>query len=397
MNEPQTQPSVPNAPPKRKLMSDGIVIFFGAGASRCEGYPLMGTFLDDLKASFPLGNDPPDQRRRKAFETLLTFRSELASAKDYVQTDFDNIESLYCAADMYALAFPNKSIWVTGEKVSAAHIPSKIALAIWEMCRWNPRKKFVHEDPKTHIDLFSVLKRRFDDGRFTDLYSHMTFITTNYDLLVELALWKCKLPFSYGSSVSFDDFLEGFAYREASASLLKLHGSVNWFKKHEEGDDFSTICDASLSQYLEHPRTQSPYSWPKLQSRNYDLPGDPLIVPPTYAKSAGDNILENVWREAITATATAKLLIFIGYSFPPTDTFLQHLLNVSFLQNRDLRKVLIVNPDPEVGKHLRTSIFNSNFAEKKLEFLEARFEEQEKGVIGNIAQAIEYVERKSNA
>ncbi len=98
-----------------EYLRDKIVFFLGAGASRYLGYPLMGTFLDEMKTAFGTGGGKP---RTKAFEALLHFRGELSRVRNYVNTDFDNIEALYSAAEMYCIGRAEETIDVAGETIT---------------------------------------------------------------------------------------------------------------------------------------------------------------------------------------------------------------------------------------------------------------------------------------
>ncbi len=381
-----------------RLINDGIVLFFGAGASRCEQYPLMDTFLDDLKASLPRGESEHDQRRRDAYEALLAFRAKLSTVKDKVNTDFDNIESLYSAAEMYSLAFPEEVITVRDKVLKGSEIPGKIAMAIWEMCRWSPFTDPIHRDPETHMGLLTRIET-LGNG----ILDRITFITTNYDILIEIAAMRTRWRLCYGNHIKFDEFDEEFVTQQASTRLLKLHGSTNWFVT----DDNKTHCDASNGQFENFggrgPGGSLGYRWPNIQASNYSAPGTPLIIPPTYAKTANEDLFECVWREAMEAISGAKFLAFIGYSFPQTATFLQHLINIGLLQNHDLRSVLIVNKDPEIKEHVSTNLFDKNFADKRVKFIEGSFEGEvamkTRGgvhrIIDLIVEEIEQVERTS--
>ena len=174
-----------------KLRNDKIVIFLGAGASVNAGYPLMDEFLNTLKESFPTGNDEYAERRRQAFETLLAFRTELNSVRNYVSADFDNIETLYSSAELFSLVYPERKLTVCGKPVLGLEIPRQIALAIWEIYRSPPYKEPYQHTNGHHHGLFNAMSRfTRDAGGVPALRERVVFITTNYDLLVELASWK---------------------------------------------------------------------------------------------------------------------------------------------------------------------------------------------------------------
>ena len=166
----------PEEKAKKSFLRDKIVFFMGAGSSRYLGYPLMSSFLDDMKQAFPQVRGLP--RQKKAFEVLLAFRGQLASVREYVNTDFDNIEALYSAAEMFGLAFPEEQIDVGAESVPGAELPEWIALAIWSMCRWRGK----HEEPQRHGELLKRLVELAQKTRDPDIAHRVAFVTTNYDM-----------------------------------------------------------------------------------------------------------------------------------------------------------------------------------------------------------------------
>src|SRR5206468_1170950 len=60
-------------------------------------------------------------------------------------------------------------------------------------------------------------------------YQHEhTFITFNYDLLLDVALARQSRQIDYGLPGYDDDFVR----TDRTVSLLKLHGSINWARCH---------------------------------------------------------------------------------------------------------------------------------------------------------------------
>jgi hypothetical protein len=356
-----------------KLQSDHYVFFIGAGASRSMGYPLMSTFLDDVKAAYPMRTGGSAERKRRAFRVLLTFRSYLSSTRDFVNTDFDNIEALYSAAEMFAMAYPDSLIGDGDDKVAGKDIPKEIALVIWEMCRIRPFENQVHVAPSPHSDLLRIMCDFHAKHTSAGFLSKVAIITTNYDYLLELAAWKASVPHCYGRNVQFDEVLPVNSGNSSGMRLLKLHGSVNWFVNEEQ-----SLCDSSLARFdkgLGHSMPER-YNWPSIQAGNYEIREGfvPLIMPPSFAKKAAHRIFQTVWTEAIEVISKAKMLVFIGYSFPRTDTFVHQLLHIGLTENADLREVILVDPNPEVGNYARNEVFNRVFSDKRVAFLNTPFD-----------------------
>jgi hypothetical protein len=100
-------------------------------------------------------------------------------------------------------------------------------------------------------------------------------------------------------------------------------------------------------------------------------------------------LLKGVWAEAIAAIKSAKMLVFIGYSFPRTDTFLHQLLHVGLLGNSDLRRVIVVNPDAEVAQYAKSQVFNDVFSSRRLEVLPSFFDHKVCRRIGTVWRELE--------
>lgn len=342
-------------------LNDRIVLFLGAGASKDAGYPVMDEFLDNLKNLYANPSVSSRNTRNHAFEALLAYRQVLRTVRDYARSDFDNIETLYSTAEMYALACPNETISVMGKPLPAKELPDMIAEAIWEVYRYVGD---IRQAPKGSGPLTQLLERiesKATGRRANELIRRITVITTNYDLVAERSVYASNISCTYGSS-SFRSFLEGLVGREGGLKVLKLHGSINWF-----ADSDGVICDATMTRAQSGDRS-STFLLPKVQLPDYEIEREriPFIVPPTFSKRADQPLLKEIWTEAVQDLCKARFIGFVGYSFPRTDTFVNHLLNVGLQHNSDLRAVVIVNPDASVIDHAQVDVFDSVFAQRRL-------------------------------
>jgi hypothetical protein len=87
--------------------------------------------------------------------------------------------------------------------------------------------------------------------------------------------------------------------------------------------------------------------------------GVPYILPPTWRKQP-DWLFEKVWTKAIEKLQTATRIIFIGYSFPPSDQHIKYLLTAGLQQNISLSKVVVVDYNPEVYSRVR-DVFSRSY------------------------------------
>ena len=160
----------------------------------------------------------------------------------------------------------------------------------------------------------------------------------------------------------FGDTISGASYgftksRRVRPTLLKPHGSLNWFEK-ELGKSLSSIKwvpvfdpDGSNTVYA-FTEFRSPVS---RKGRIYT----PLIVPPVYLKNFERPVFEALWRNCVAALSRARKVFFLGYSMPLADLHVQFIMRCGFYnqiegqltRTRKRKKasgpadVVIVNPE----------------------------------------------------
>lgn len=152
------------------------------------------------------------------------------------------------------------------------------------------------------------------------LCSDDTVISLNYDTVLDSALvrrgWSPKTGYRLdGDSRKVkwksrhkdsDDYLSG-------VSLLKLHGSINWFVR----GSYSSLAKVFESKPV---RVTAP--------RRNDLAKHiRQIVPPVYGKIFEHSHWRNLWGKAFRALCSAEVFIVIGCSLIDTDFHLRALLS----------------------------------------------------------------------
>lgn len=155
-------------------------------------------------------------------------------------------------------------------------------------------------------------------------------VTFNYDRVVEAAsaINALEDPNSHpvhAPSPSEDDWRTGNAVFGSRPTLLKLHGSVTWFKR-------------TASESIE--ATDDP------RDIIFDSGRLPVIGVPGPGKSEGvAKYLGSVWTHARTAVTQADTLVFIGYRFPTSDSKARSVLVEAvraFAEERRRRQLPIV-------------------------------------------------------
>jgi hypothetical protein len=173
-----------------------------------------------------------------------------------------------------------------------------------------------------------------------------TIISFNYDCVMDHALrvrGEGKWSAQYGYGFANAKRVAGHEVWSApispkghnkSINLLKLHGSLNWYPFPEDESD--------------------PI---RLRERPYKQRGQKLyeIVPPEYVKSIGSRpIFPTLWANAEFALRRAQTLIFVGFSFTPTDLDVEALFRLALASNKRLKRVVIANPSHEHRRRIRS-------------------------------------------
>lgn len=138
--------------------------------------------------------------------------------------------------------------------------------------------------------------------------------------------------------------------------ILKLHGSINWFRYIPE-DSFPRLIDVPKHALPKEKRSQiilgeDDWSWEDYPELN-GWPIDAILIPPFLNKEEQlrqpiyrRNLLP-LWKKAKSALSSTKKLIIIGYSFPPSDFLTKKIFLEAFSENT-LKELIVVNPDKEV-------------------------------------------------
>jgi len=160
-----------------------------------------------------------------------------------------------------------------------------------------------------------------------------TIITFNWDTLLDRVLANNKErewhpAWGYGRTVNKIFEYSGRLPRvppRKHATLLKLHGSINWIACAEQRTIQAGFSPkGNLDDVVMMP--------PKMLKREIwgeeptELKTDPLRG--NWAVHA-DGLYPDVWREAESAMSRAKRIVFIGYSFPAADTSVYGLIRRS--------------------------------------------------------------------
>lgn len=176
-------------------------------------------------------------------------------------------------------------------------------------------------------------------------------------------------------------------------SILKLHGSLNWFhlipiRKYPSFSD----QELSLSDEQRKKVILSEGSWRFAEP--LDIGGwyiDPVIITPINDKQSlleeNSEIFTPLWKKAEKELGSCKKLVIIGYFFPDTDKKVKDLF-LKALSKINLDLLIIVNPDSDAIERAK-SLFNyislevySNLSE----FIEKQYIQKEWEFIGDLPE-----------
>lgn len=345
------------------------VYVLGAGASAGAGLPLMSNFLE------------------KAEELQVKLNFKFENIWKYLDVHHhlknSNIEEIMGYLDMRTTLYksnPNNDNLKSDKQFRSEFlefIDSVIILSGY------------YSDEIT-ASKYSELLKTFEKN----LNKDDTIISFNYDFLIDDCLIKNDWCIDYGID------LEG--YKEKSNGkrihLLKLHGSLNWsicpICKKPQWDDPTYLLERSrvksstsgnsdkLYDKLYENLVTSTIVYNNKRLKNPEearmqrirlgachknekhTNQEVLIVPPSWNKSDYPDFHE-LWLKAHERLKEAGKIIFIGYSFPQTDSYFKYLLLSSLPKNIDV-EVVDCKIQNIAGRYLE--IFdNISFKAKKFE------------------------------
>jgi len=340
-----------------------IVLFLGAGFSKEAELPTIAEFgrASDKAGESIRKHEAEDPRNgyemfSDAYREFKEFQAFCERAHKFVNIDVNNMESIFCMAEAMVESnieeMPKKRIdqikrWLW--KIYQRCPPAQLQLSE------SDKKKLTYK----YLRFFELLKK-------FELISSINVITTNYDLLFEYISWrngvKCAYPFKKenprGLRLLKDKIPYVFLNRDENVPIVcKLHGSINFFEK--DGEFF--ISDNAVpkspckdiwigkSYIPDLPEILAFDALHELEKRG--KPSIPAIIPPTYAKLEGRSWLREIWNVALKSIQDAKYIIFIGYSMPQTDGFMNAMIQSAMAMRTcgEAPKVFVVDPSPSDG------------------------------------------------
>ena len=193
------------------------------------------------------------------------------------------------------------------------------------------------------------------------------------DDLIAYSHFRWNRPRGYGFKFDFielhqaipDQIVEGKRFYSHpknglySWPILKLHGSLNWFRnlafrlwEPKQGAPSSgkikeeIVLQKTLSRILEPTIARDSPALTRIMITPTIHKDDLIHSHPAY-----ERIFDPLWKKAREALSSCTKLVVIGYSFLPTDFQTKRLLLESF-SDHSLEELIVVNPDTSVCRRI---------------------------------------------
>lgn len=308
------------------------VFFLGAGASAHTGAPLMSGFLEAAREICDGGSLAPEDASR--FKNVLNYRNQHDLLEQQASVDLTNLEDLFGLVELNLRVEPEvqglrKDLVFLILKTLEKKVQPEIRAPIQVLLR-DQRTQPHQARPLEH--LLDIVAGRWG-ARPGNGMARDSIVSLNYDLAVERAMAARGLAADYclGDALATASEQAG----QVRINLLKLHGSSNWAVCVNVNCRRVTVAslEASSVSKIETASCQ-----------NCGCSLEPLIVPPTWSKGEHREPLQGVWQKAFNELMEARRWVIIGASLPETDQPLRYLLALALYRNRDLDRILVINP-----------------------------------------------------
>lgn len=306
-------------------MSIDYAIILGAGASKADGAPLQGElFKDYFNSSY---NNPEETILRENLKAFfVSYFGIDVDSRDLDIAIFPTYEEVLGILEI-AMQREERFENTTPQNISIERIRKDLILMIALIL-----DKKLKERNKFHKNLVRNLKD-------LNLLYKTTFISLNYDILIDNALADVHQQYDLDYSLEFTNYREGGDWHRPdptkSVKLFKIHGSLNWL-----------YCPTCLSLTLTPQKKgvrEFIYQPKKCVCPSCNNMTNPIIVPPTFFKVMSNYYLQQVWHSVEKELRNVKKLIFCGYSFPDADIHIKYFLKRIELSRNSQVEVIIIN------------------------------------------------------
>lgn len=322
------------------------VLFLGAGASCDAGYPRTHKIFDELKNYCLTSFVGLKRQKWQSFEKAKKKINKIAR----VVIDTNNPELILTLPDLLAaaqneyesnqIAKADKDLSLFGRCFFDYRRPEKIiryANTMKSCFEYLLSEYFLYKHDE---DMYRQNKNELP-GYLTNMFNSVNcIVTTNWDTLAERILLRdgrWHPSDGYGFHVDlheYDGLTKGDSINAppSNVNILKLHGSVGWYKTCDE----KPYLDARqfLDRFVELDGACDDAD-PRLGPNE-----DAVMIYPSYLKQLNNARLLSVWEKASAVLHEATKITIVGYSLPKADVAVRSLL----LPIRKKSNIKIVSP-----------------------------------------------------
>jgi hypothetical protein len=334
-----------------------IAFVLGAGASVDDGAPVMDNFLDKAKEILRNSDLFRYNIIKSAFEDVFNSFADVRGIYSKSYLNLDNIEILFGAVEMGIMLekYGNRNLH------DILRLKRSLITSIVQTLE-SSMKLIIEKDkvlpPANYRNFIAILKFIMESHKN---YYGFNFITFNYDVGLDLSLLFHEIPFDYFNQKGI----------ESNIPLLKLHGSINWYKENDDSE--ISVLKANDSHYSNLFNPGIGFNCIGTQILEKDK--FPFIIPPTWNKYEYHSQLKIIWKKAAQILSEAEIIFIIGYSFPETDLFFKYLYSIGSDSNTSISKIYVINPDANLESKFGELFSQNLLGKRRLIFKNIKFSE----------------------
>lgn len=333
-----------------------LVVFCGAGVSVDLGIPMMNQFGDALRDRQLLQSD--DQIE---FDRIQDHCNKMAAL---LGTSARNLEQMASFLAVLDAAHPKEPI-----RGCKRYKTPLSALRFVTECISS-----LTLPPVDNVRLGAMKSLLGLSSKF-----HLSIVTTNYDVHVELAAAKNpydSMDIGIVTTPSVRQLADGrsrnslyFSRAAENVPLFKLHGSSNWWMQRHR------MVHVDQRYSFQGGGASAPVTCHLNKDEPPPSGATRLIVPPTVLKTQQLSVVSEQWSGAFEAIRQADRLWFIGYSFPESDSYMQYFLSAAIADNSALRQLMVVDPSSDVLANRARRFFDAPRVREVFQPVRARFQD----------------------
>lgn len=337
-------------------MSENVIIL-GAGFSHDAGIPMLSNFIErmwEYSIRGKAGESILNSLDQDILSEALNIRSEMDGYHGRVAFDDRNIEDI-----LSMLAF-NLLGGGTSDRNKLKAFINAISRTIELSCNVKHPGLPSGERPSyQRISEGSDIYRRFWKALFKwyeNEKSLPTIITFNYDLVLERSLFQVLTNIYYNNrhsnQVPFKNLSLDYQYKHFPQQNFEINyarygghsgkdGTIMELSENIDLDDCASIELLKLHGSLNFPNARGKSSEDKLSLT--DVIENPYILPPVSNKQSNGSGNQS-WKTALQRLREAKNVVFVGYSLPKTDMYMQFFLKAALGPNQELNRLFVFDP-----------------------------------------------------